>query len=120
MPPAFRFFALFFAVTFALGIVLKLFVRVTPVAVFVSREVSQAFAARKIQSEQLPLEFRFITHKVTLEEVLDKLGEPSRVVKIPISSESGLGYALVSSNTSEAKIITYEYDLVSRRSYRDA
>lgn len=60
---------------------------------------------------KLPGEFRFITHESTLQEVLDKLGKPSRVVKVPISSDSGLGHALVSSNTGEAKIVTYEYDL---------
>jgi hypothetical protein len=111
MPPEFRFFAWFFGITFALGIILKLLIRVTPVAAFVPQEVAQAFAEREIQTEKLPIEFRFITHEITLQEVLDKLGKPSRVVKVPISSESGLGYAMVSSNTSEAKIIIYEYDL---------
>jgi hypothetical protein len=32
-------------------------------------------------------------------------------VKVPISAERGLGYALASSNTSAATIVTFEYDL---------
>ena len=111
MPPEFRFFAWFFGITIALGIISKLLIRVTPVATLVSQEVAQAFAEREIQTEKVPTEFRFITHEITLQEVFDRLGKPSRVVNIPINSQSGLGYALVSSNTSEAKIVIYEYDL---------
>jgi hypothetical protein len=110
-PPEFRFWLWFFGITFALGIVSKLIIRATPVAAVVSREVAQAFENREIRTEELPSEFRFITHDVTLAEVTDKAGRPSRVVRVPISAESGLGYALVSSNTSDAAIVTYEYDL---------
>ena len=110
-PPQFRFFLWFFGITFALGIISKLLIRVTPVAAVVSSDVAQTFENREIQTKELPSEFRFITHDVTLEEVIGKLGEPSRVVRVPISAEGGLGYALVSSNTSNAEIVTYEYDL---------
>ncbi len=111
MPPGVRRIIWFFGTMFAFGIISKLFIRLTPVATVVAEEVGQAFANRDIQTEKLPAEFGFITHQVTLQEVLDRLGKPSRVVKVPISSQSGLGYALVSSKTSEAKIVTYEYDL---------
>jgi hypothetical protein len=110
-PPQFRLILWFFGIIFALGIISKALIRVTPVAAVVSNEVAQAFENREIQTEELTSEFRFITHDVTLEEVIGKLGEPSRVVKVPISAEGGLGYALVSSNTSNAEIVTYEYDL---------
>ena len=110
-PPEFRRFLWFFGIIFALGIISKLLIRVTPVAAVVSSDVAQAFENREIHTEELATEFRFITHDVTLEEVIGKLGEPSRIVKVPISAESGLGYALVSSKTSNAAIVTYEYDL---------
>ena len=110
-PPEFRRFLWFFGIIFALGIISKFLIRVTPVAAVVSSDVAQAFENREIHTEELPSEFRFITHDVTLEEVIGKLGEPSRVVKVPISAEGGLGYVLVSSNTSNAEIVTYEYDL---------
>lgn len=111
MPPIFWRFVWFFGIMFAFGLISKLLIRITPVAAVVADEVGQAFANRDIQTEKLPAEFRFITHTVTLQEVLDRLGKPSRVAKIPISSERGLGYAMVSSGTGEAKIVTYEYDL---------
>ena len=110
-PPEFRFFLWTFGILFALGIASKSLIRATPVARVVSDELVQAFEEREIRVEDLPSEFRFITHETTLQEVIDKLGEPSRTVKIPISAESGLGYALVSSGTSDAAIVTFEYDL---------
>jgi hypothetical protein len=110
-PPAFRRFLWLFGIMFALGIIAKLIIRVTPVAAAVSGEVAQAFENREIPTGELPPEFRFITHDITLQNVIDKLGKPSRIVRVPISAESGLGYALVSSNTSNAAIVTYEYDL---------
>ncbi len=110
-PLVFRRFIWFFGIMFALGIIAKLIIRVTPVAAVVSGEVAQAFENREIRTEELPPEFRFITHDIRLQEVIDKLGKPSRIVRVPISAESGLGYALVSSNTSNAAIVTYEYDL---------
>jgi hypothetical protein len=96
---------------FALGVIAKLLIRVTPVAAVVSGEVAQAFENREIRTEELPPEFRFITHDITLQEIIDKLGKPSRIVRVPISAEGGLSYALVSSNTGNAAIVTYEYDL---------
>jgi hypothetical protein len=110
-PPEFRRFLWFFGIMFALGIIAKLLIRVTPVAATVAREVAQAFENREIRAEELPSEFRFITHDVTLQEVIDKLGKPWRIVRVPISAESGLGYALVSNKTSNAAIVTYEYDM---------
>ena len=110
-PLAFRVWLWFFGITFALGIVGKLIIRITPVAAVASREVAQAFENREIRTDELPPEFRFITHEMRLQEVIDKLGHPSRIVRVPISAEGGLGYALVSSNTGKAAIVTYEYDL---------
>jgi hypothetical protein len=110
-PLAFRVWLWLFGSIFALGIIGKLIIRITPVAAAVSREVAQAFENREIPTEELPPEFSFITHDMRLQVVIDKVGKPSRIVRVPISAERGLGYALVSSNTSNASIITYEYDL---------
>jgi hypothetical protein len=110
-PLAFRISLWFFGITFVVGIISKLLIRVMPVAATVAGEVAQAFENHEIHSEELPSEFRFITHHSTLREIIDNVGNPSRVVRVPISAESGLGYALVSSNTSKAEIVTYEYDL---------
>jgi hypothetical protein len=110
-PLTFRVWLWFFGIAFVLGVIGKLIIRITPVATVVSREVAQAFENREIPTEELPPEFRFITHEMRLQEVINKLGEPSRIVRVPISAERGLGYALVSSNTSNASIVTYEYDL---------
>jgi hypothetical protein len=110
-PPAFRFFLWMFGIIFALGIAAKRIIRATPVAAVVSNEVAKAFEGREIHTDALPAEFRFITHETTLQEVIDKLGKPSHTAKIPISAESGLGYALVSTATSDAAIMTFEYEL---------
>jgi hypothetical protein len=111
MPPEVRRFLWLFGIILGIGIISKLIIRFTPVAAVVSNEVAQAFENREIQAEKLPTEFRFITQETTLEEVIEKLGKPSRTVKVPISAERGLGYALVSSKTSDAAIVTFEYDL---------
>ncbi len=70
-------------------------------------ELSLKLSKTEIRTEELPPEFRFITHDVRLQEVIDKLGEPSRIVRVPINVERGLGYALVSSKTSKAAIVAY-------------
>jgi hypothetical protein len=111
MPPEVRYFFWAFGIMFGIGIVFKLLIRFTPVAALVSKEVAEAFESRAMQTEKLPPEFRFITHETTLVEVIEKLGKPSRTVKIPISAERGLGYALVSSKTGDAAIVALEYDL---------
>ena len=110
-PLAFRGFLWFFGISFALGIIAKVIIRLTPVAAVVSREVAQAFDNREIRTTELPPEFHFITHDTRLQELIDKVGEPSRILKVPINAERGLGYALVSSKTSDAAIVAYEYDL---------
>ena len=88
--------------------------RRTPVAFAVIPDVVKAFEAREIPAAGLPSEFRFITHETRLEEVLEKLGKPSRIVKLPINRDAGLGYALVSSGTGAPAILTFEYDLPYR------
>lgn len=110
-PPEFRLFLWVFGIIIAIGILLRWHIRAAPIAAFVTSEVAQAFENRELHAEQLPSEFRFITHDTTLNEVIEKAGPPSRVVKVRISAESGFGYAMVSSRTSDAAIVTYEYDL---------
>ena|GEM_PF-3378549 len=111
MPPGVRRFLWFFGIMFVLGLISKLLIRTTPVAHVVAEELAQTFEKRELQLDHLPTEFRFITHETTLQEVIDKAGDPSRVVKVPINPERGLGYALVSSGSGAATIVTYEYNL---------
>jgi hypothetical protein len=114
MPRDVKIWLWLFPVLLGLGIVSKLILRATPVAYAVADEIAKTFEAREIQTRELPSEFRFITHETTLQEVLDRLGKPSREVKVPINAEAGLGYALVSSGTGPAVIQTFEYELPYR------
>ena len=86
MPTHIRRFLWFFGVMFALGIVLRWRIRATPVAAFVTSEVAQAFGNREIHAEQLPSEFRFITHDITLKQVIEKAGPPSRICEKCLSA----------------------------------
>ena len=110
MPWQFKTWLWFFVGSFVIGIVLKFLIRKTPVAWSFSKDVVNAFEAREIQAQQCPSEFRFITHDTTLQEVIDKVGMPTRRVKVAINPDAGLGYALASSGLP-ALILTFEYDL---------
>ncbi len=110
-PAAFKWWVWILGSVLVLGVIGKLLVRITPVAAVVANDVRAAFDSRHLEADKLPVEFRFITHQATLEEVIRRAGTPSRVVKVPISAESGLGYALVSSETGPPLIKIYEYDL---------
>jgi hypothetical protein len=111
MPAVFRWWLWFFGITFGLGIVSKLLIRFTPVASVVAKDIGKAFEDRQMDTHKIPPEFGFITHETTLQQVIDKAGKPSRIVRVPISADRGLGYALVSSNAGAAEIVSYEYDL---------
>ncbi len=48
-----------------------------------------AYAHRSIDITVLPPTFRFITHDTTLQEVIDRLGPPSRVVELALRHRDG-------------------------------
>ena len=50
-----------------------------------NNSVFDAYAGKNLQNMNLP-EFRFITHETTVQEVIAKLGEPSRRRKLSLDS----------------------------------
>jgi len=52
------------------------------------KSVFDVYADKDLQTEHLP-EFRFITHETTVQDVINKLGEPSRRRKLPLNSVVG-------------------------------
>jgi hypothetical protein len=66
LPPLARWLLSFLGILFGLGLLLKLLIRVIPRAVLASNEVAQAFEERSIQIDDVPAEFRFITHETTV------------------------------------------------------
>src|SRR5262249_40518023 len=69
MPRSIRIWLWIVPISLVLGIISKFVLRATPVAYAVADEIAKAFETREIQTQQLPSEFRFITHAVTLQEV---------------------------------------------------
>lgn len=71
------------------------------------RDVVEAFNAQRIDTANLPSDFRSITHDRTLEQVIEDFGPPSRVTKLAAPAASG-----GSSRAGRAvKFLAYEYDL---------
>jgi hypothetical protein len=111
MPPIFKWYMLIFIGLLLLGAIGGLLIRVIPVGIAEYGDVLKAFAEREISTSQLPSEFHFITHETTLQQVIDRLGPCSRVVRLPIDPKSGLGYGFVPTKLGGAAIIAFEYHL---------
>jgi hypothetical protein len=47
-------------------------------------ELLNAYAAREMPGEELPPDFRFLTHDTTRQALLDQAGPPSRITKLPL------------------------------------
>ena len=60
-----------------------------------TRSILHAYSTRKITRWRLPPDFRFITHDTTLQEVVERVGEYSRIVNLPVDEETAPGYAAV-------------------------
>ena len=76
-----------------------------------NNSVFDAYAGKNLQNMNLP-EFRFITHETTVQEVIAKLGEPSRRRKLSLDSvvEKQGAYHL-----NGMSIPVLEYDLPYRQ-----
>jgi hypothetical protein len=111
IPPIFKWYIIMLIGLFVVGIIGKLILRITPVGIAEYADVLKAFADREISMSRLPSEFHFITHETTLQEVIDRLGPCSRVVRLPVDPESGLGYGFASTKHGGAAVITFEYHL---------
>ena len=93
------------------GWLLRLLVRRTPAAFMVYKDALAAYEARDIPLHRLPSEFHFITHDTTVEEVIARIGQPSRRTELPVDPESARGYRFLETESGRAVIVTYEYDL---------
>jgi hypothetical protein len=69
----------------------------------------EGYANKRLQTQRLP-EFQFITHETTLQDVIDKLGEPSRTRELSFDSIVGVKKA-AAHNVSGISIGVSEYDL---------
>jgi hypothetical protein len=52
-------------------------------------DATHAYAHRDIDTAELPITFRFITHDITLQQVIDQLGPASRVVDLALRHRDG-------------------------------
>ncbi len=69
----------------------------------------EAFANKHLQTKRLP-EFQFITHETTVQDVIDKLGDPTRTRALSFDSIVGARKA-AAHNVSGISIGVLEYDL---------
>jgi hypothetical protein len=111
MPSIFKWYLVIFIGLLILGAIGGLLIRIIPVGLAEYDDVIKAFAEREISISRLPSDFHFITHETTLQEVIDRLGPCSRVVRLPVDPGSGLGYAFAATKGGRPAIVTFEYHL---------
>jgi hypothetical protein len=71
----------------------------------------RAFNEREIATERIPAEFRFITHDITLKDVIDRVGQPTRVMAMPVSPRLVKGSRLVEDAKGKPAIMVAVYGL---------
>ena len=77
-----------------------------------TRSMIAAYTNRKIPTRELPVEFRFITHETTLQQVIDVTGPYSQTRKFPISPRVvTTGYAYTDDSFGRPAIILFEWEL---------
>src|SRR5438034_3950991 len=81
--------AKWFFIAFFVAIWIFMFARAFRGGVSAYREILDAYAHRRIDTRDLPTDFRFITHDTTLSEVADRLGPASRVVQLALPHRDG-------------------------------
>lgn len=77
------------------------------------RRIIEAYKERDIRTRTLPPDFRFINHETTLQEVIDRLGPPTRATHRAIRGAAA-GFRTVEVPPGVAGIITYEYEMPYR------
>ena len=95
--PQLKWFVIPTMLAFALFVLARSFLR--DVKKYV--DATHAYARRDIDTAALPPTFRFITHDMTLQQVIDRLGPASRVVELALRHRDG--------DTEHFK--AHEYDL---------
>jgi TonB family protein len=78
-----------------------------------SQDVSllKSFNRREIAAEDLPPEFRFLTHANTLEEAKDRLGEPTRIRKVSVDASKVRSAGFIEGDDGQPAILVVEYEL---------
>jgi hypothetical protein len=69
------------------------------------------YRARQIKTDELPREFRFITSDATLQQVVDRLGPPSRFLQLAVPENSPPGFSFVTTSAGHPAIIVAEYQM---------
>ena len=59
------------------------------------RGILDHYRAREIATSNLPHEFGFITHDITLQQVIDRVGTPSRFLQLIVPQASAPGFSFV-------------------------
>ncbi|HEY2567870.1 MAG TPA: hypothetical protein VGI25_00985 [Candidatus Udaeobacter sp.] len=59
----------------------------------------------------LPHEFGFVTHNVTLKQVVDRLGSPSRFLQLVVPESSPPGFSFVTTSSGQRAIVVAEYQM---------
>ncbi len=95
----------------ALSALLGFLLRHAPATLLSLDEILAAYAARDIGLGPLPDEFQFINHETTLEEVIARLGPPSRSFKLPVDPSSTVGHGFLRTRWGLPAIQTFEYNL---------
>ncbi len=78
----------------------------------------EAFNARRIESSQLPAEFRFITADTTLQEILDRLGAPTSLQPMSVDLAQIRRSDLIVGADGKPAIVVAEYELPNGTSVR--
>ena len=73
--------------------------------------IQNAFKNRDIPARGLPVEFRFITHDTTIQDVLDKVGPYSLIRKHEVSERFAAAHECVQGRLGSPEIVSYDYDL---------
>jgi hypothetical protein len=87
-PEAKWFFVGIFVVVWG-GMLVFMFVRSFAGSVSGYRAIIGAYTHRRIDTAELPSDFRFISHDTTLAEIVQNLGPASRIVELPLPHRDG-------------------------------
>ena len=71
----------------------------------------KAFNKREIATEELPIEFRFISHDTTLQEVINRIGAPTRMRVMPVDPRQVKGSRLIETGLGKPAMVVAEYEL---------
>jgi hypothetical protein len=74
----------------------------------------KAFNKREIATDEMPIEFRFINHDTTLQEVINRVGAPTRMRVMPIDRRQVKGSRLIETDLGKPAIVVAEYELPNR------